>query len=161
MESANAYAPVFMDDFNSRFARAPRDARDVHRPVREDEDLHSIFALQSQRTISKDLVVHYNRKKYIINADTATKRLAKKTCTVYEWTNGTVDIRVGKQTLPYRVFDKNPLVSRAAIVENKLLSGVLEKIRQEQDVRDEGRLARASLSLRKKARIRMLREDSR
>ena len=44
MEAANAFAPAFMADFNTRFAKAPRSDFDAHRPLRGDEDLARIFS---------------------------------------------------------------------------------------------------------------------
>src|ERR1700749_4311746 len=41
-ESANAFAPLFIADFNSRFAKAPLRDFDAHRPVRPDQDLDLI-----------------------------------------------------------------------------------------------------------------------
>jgi hypothetical protein len=39
IDAANAFMPVYMADYNSRFAKVPRKVHDAHRPVREDEDL--------------------------------------------------------------------------------------------------------------------------
>ena len=39
MAAANLYAPVFMIDFNARFAKPPRNDFNANRPLREDEDL--------------------------------------------------------------------------------------------------------------------------
>jgi len=154
IEAANAFALEFMEDFNRRFAKAPLNPHDAHRPVRKDEDLERILVKQLQRTISKDLVVHYDRKKYIIEPTADTLRYAKKTCIVHEWPDGKVEIRAAGRSLPYRMLDKVARVSRTAIVENKLLGEVLEQIRKDQDTRDERRLAQRQVSLRKKARIR-------
>jgi hypothetical protein len=50
MEAGNAYLPTFMDDYNRRFGRPPRNAHDAHRPLRGDEDLRRIFSWQEERT---------------------------------------------------------------------------------------------------------------
>ena len=34
MEAGNTFLPAFIDDYNQRFARAPRNASDSHRPLR-------------------------------------------------------------------------------------------------------------------------------
>jgi hypothetical protein len=38
MDAANAFLPAFIDDYNRRFGKLPRDRHDAHRPVRKDED---------------------------------------------------------------------------------------------------------------------------
>jgi hypothetical protein len=154
IDAANTFAPEFVEDFNRRFARAPLNPHNAHRPVREDEDLDGILAKQSQRTITKNLVVNYECKKYIIEPGPTTLRCANKSCTVHEWSDGRIEIRVAGSALPYRVLDKRPRVSRTAIVENKLLDEALRHIRKEQDARDAYRLSRPNVSLRKKSRIR-------
>jgi len=54
-------------------------------------------------------------------------------------------------------FDKNPIVTRGAIVENKRLGAVLAAIQASQTRRDQVRLASRKLSLREKDRLRAAR----
>lgn len=42
-EDGNTFLPAFMEDYNKRFSRAPRDEHDAHRPPRCDEDLDHIL----------------------------------------------------------------------------------------------------------------------
>ncbi len=67
-EAANAYAPEFMEDYNKRFAKAPRSDHDAHRPLRSDEDLALIFTWQEDRKVSKELTLHYRRGLYLIES---------------------------------------------------------------------------------------------
>ncbi len=39
IEAANAYAPEFMADFNTRFGKPPRNPKDMHRPLADHENL--------------------------------------------------------------------------------------------------------------------------
>ena len=158
IDAANAFAAEFVEDYNRRFARVPFNPHDTHRPLREDEDLDAILTKQANRTISPNLVVRYDNNHYNIDKTPETVRYGKKTCTVHEWPDGKVEIRVAGRSVPYKMLDKNPRVSRTAIVENKLLGEVLEQIRKDQDTRDERRLGLPQVSLRKKARIRALQE---
>ena len=158
IEAANAFAPAYMEDYNRRFARVPFNPHDTHRPLREDEDLDAILTKQKMRTISPNLVVRYDNKHYNIDKTPETVRFGKKTCTVHEWRDGKIEVRVAGRSLVYNLLDKNPRVSRTAIVENKLLGEVLEQIRKDQDTRDERRLGQRHVSLRKKSRIRAAQE---
>ena len=38
-EAGNAFAPGYMEDYNHRFARAPANSHDAHRPLQDGEDL--------------------------------------------------------------------------------------------------------------------------
>jgi hypothetical protein len=73
MTAANAYAPAFMADFNQRFAKPPRSDLDVHRPVRQDEDLYLIFTVRQLRKVSHVLTLQYEKAIYLL-ADTAFTR---------------------------------------------------------------------------------------
>jgi len=68
---------------------------------------------------------------------------------IFAWQEG--------RLLPYSIFDKNPIVSLGAIVENKRLGAVLAAIQASQAVRDQKRLASKKLSLREKERLRCAR----
>src|SRR3954447_25853430 len=69
MEAANAWAPAFMADFNRRFVKPPRSDVDVHRPVRQDEDLDLIFTARQLRKVSHVLTLQYDKTIYLL-ADT-------------------------------------------------------------------------------------------
>jgi hypothetical protein len=40
MAAANAYAPTFIEDYNHRFGKPPRNDFNAHRPLRDDEGLN-------------------------------------------------------------------------------------------------------------------------
>jgi hypothetical protein len=76
---------------------------------------------------------------------------------VHEWEDGRVELRCEGHLLPYSIFDKNPIVTQGAIVENKRLGAVLAAIQANQTLRDQARLAFRKLSLREKDRLRAAR----
>src|ERR1700747_1086050 len=59
MAAGNAFLPEFMEDYNRRFGRTPKNSHDAHRPLRSDEDLSRIFTWQEERMMSRNLVVHF------------------------------------------------------------------------------------------------------
>ena len=68
MDSANAYLPEFMADFNRRFAVLAANPDDAHRPlVHSTRELDLILAQQSVRTLSKSLSVQYANALYQID----------------------------------------------------------------------------------------------
>jgi len=154
-EAGNAYLPEFQADYNQRFGRQPSSPHDAHRPLRDDEDLELIFTWQEQRKLSKNLVCHYKRVMYLVEPGPETLPLAGQRCRVHEHEDGRVEIRHAGKLLPSRVFfDKDPCVQQGAIVDNKRLGAVLNKIRHDQQERDRQRLTSRSLTIRQKNRIR-------
>ena len=154
-EAGNAYLPLFQADYNRRFGREPVSRHDAHRPVRDDEDLASIFTWQEQRKISKNLTLQYRRVTYLVEPGPETLPLAGERCRVHEHEDGRIEVRHANKPLPCSVFfDKAPRVSQGAIVANKRLGAVLSKIQHDQQERDRQRLTRRSLSIRQKNRIR-------
>ena len=61
-EAANGYLDEYLADHNSRFEREPAAGADLHRPLPEGLDLRRVFCLESERTVSRDLVVRYENR---------------------------------------------------------------------------------------------------
>src|SRR5262245_34372996 len=51
--AGNAFLPTFMTDYNARFAKAPFDERDLHRPLAGDDNLDDAFAWKEERTLQE------------------------------------------------------------------------------------------------------------
>jgi len=114
-----------MADYNQRFGRTPKNAHDAHRPLRSDEDPSRIFSWQEERTMSRNLVVHFKRVSYLVEPGPETLPFAGKRVRVFRWDDGRVEIRCAGRLLPASPFDKNRCVDQGAIVENKRLGAVL------------------------------------
>ncbi len=78
--------------------------------------------------MSRDLVVHFKRRAYLVTPTWETLPLGGKAVRVHEWEDGRVELHCEGRVLPYSIFDKNPIVSQGAIVENKRLGAVLAAI---------------------------------
>jgi hypothetical protein len=107
LDSANAYLPAFMADFNPRFAVAPSSAQDAHRPL-----LHSPRALdlllseQEARTLSKNLTVPYRNIAYQIRHAGSGYRLRGAKVTVCALADGEVALLREGRELPYTTYRK-------------------------------------------------------
>src|SRR4051812_3884969 len=132
-EAANAFLPGFLESYNSKFARAPAQALDLHRPLDGMNDLGDILCWRETRRVSQQLVVHYNRMKFTLHPTEITARLVGQEVEVYDFPDGRLEIRWKGLPLAYSVFDKLQRVSHAAIVENKRLGEVLAWIKERQD----------------------------
>ncbi len=69
MEAANAFLPAFVQTYNVRFAKPPASERNLHRPVAGINDLDDILCWREQRSVSRQLVVNYNRMKFMLRPD--------------------------------------------------------------------------------------------
>jgi len=107
--------------------------------------------------MSRNLTVHWKRRAYLVSSTPDTLPLGGKVVRVHEWEDGCVELHCEGRVLPYSIFDKNPIVSQGAIVENKRLGAVLAAIQVQQVQRDHARLASRKLSLREKERLRQAR----
>ena len=131
---ANAFLPGYMARHNQRFAKAPFDPRDVHRPLALHDDLKAEMVWREQRTVTQALTLHYNKALIILEPTEVSRPLAGKRVDVCEYPDGRLEIRHGDEVLPYRGFDKIRQVNQAAIVENKHLDAALAMARAIQEM---------------------------
>lgn len=141
--AANAFVPGFIEAFNARFARAPFDSRDLHRPLAAYDDLDEAFAWKEQRTVTQNLTLQYDKVMFILEPNDITRSLARQRVTVVDYPDGRLSIRHKGVDLPYRTFDRLQKVNQAAIVENKRLSEVLAFVAERQRERTETRSVKA------------------
>jgi hypothetical protein len=131
--AANAFLPTFMADYNARFGKEPRRPEDLHRPAPDAAELDEIMTVREERTVSANLTLHYDKMLILLEANEATRGLARRRVTVVNYPDGRFAIRHKELDLPFRVFDKLRKVDQAAVVENKRLGAVLAHIRERQD----------------------------
>lgn len=136
MADGNAYAPSFINDFNRRFAKPPRNDFDVHRLVREDEDLALIFAVHGQRKVSAGLTLQIDKSLYMLTDSVEARAQIGKHVDVVEYPDGRIEARANGAALPYTIYDKQPVVNQGAIIENKRLGHVLQVVQELQKKRD-------------------------
>ena len=136
LAEGNALLPAFIADYNARFAKAPANHKDLHRPLRAGDDLDDAFAWKEERTLSQALTLQYDKVMFILEPSEQAKAAIGKRVTVVDYPDGRLAIRYRGLELGYRTFDKIRQVSQAAIVENKQLGAALAFIREEQPRRE-------------------------
>lgn len=87
VEEANLWLPKFMDDYNQRFAVAPRSDLDFHAPLSNSRVLDFILCRKEPRTLSKNLTFQYYKKIYQVHVDRPTYALRNATVLVLENAN--------------------------------------------------------------------------
>jgi hypothetical protein len=125
IDQANASLPSHMAQHNQRFAKAPFDPRDLHRPLAIHENLEAEMVWHEQRTVTGALTLHYNKAMFILEPTPVAQGLARKKVDVCEHPDGRLEIQHEGEVLPYRVFDKMRRVNQAPVVDNKHLDAVL------------------------------------
>lgn len=125
IEEGNAFLPAFIDDFNRRFAKLPKDSTNAHRPLLPEHDLDRIFCSKTLRQLSKNLMLQYNNVIYKIITERPTYAMSKSTVTVLEDRQGNVIIEQKGQQLTAVPYDQMP--AQAEIVSAKELDDVLNQ----------------------------------
>jgi transposase len=132
LADGNALLPAFMADYNARFAKAPANKQDLHRPVRAGDDLDDAFAWKEERTLSRALTLQYDKVLFILDPCDQAKAAIGKRVTVVDYPDGRLSIRDNGVELAYRTFDKIQQVDQGAIADNKRLGAVLAMTRDQQ-----------------------------
>ena len=117
------------------------------------EKLDDIFTLQETRKVSQSLTFNYQRQLFLLRETKETRALAGKRITVSELGDGTVRVMHDGKTLSITRFGKDDAqITQAAVVSNKLLSSVLQHIKDKRAKKDSAKLA----TLRNKRQKRLL-----
>jgi hypothetical protein len=132
MSAANAWLPGFITAYNQRFGREPANAKDLHRPLAPADDLDEILAWREQRTVTRNLTLHYDRMMLILDPTPLTRGLVGKKVEVVNYPDGRFAVQFNGTALGFKVFDKIQTVRPGTIVDNKQLSAVLEQIKMQQ-----------------------------
>jgi homeodomain-containing protein len=141
IDAANELMPTFIADYNRRFGKLPRERHDAHRPVRDDENLDSIFAWRETRKVTSNLTLHYERKLYLLVDTRAHRRFIGKYVDVFQFPDGRIEIRAAGVSLPYSTYDTLGTIDQGEIVENKRLGHVLRVAQRVQAQRDDRAVA--------------------
>jgi hypothetical protein len=104
LAEGNAYLREFSADFDARFAIAPRDPADAHRPLLPKDDLARILTVQETRVLSKNLTVQHQNVIYQIQAKRPTYALRHATVVVGERRDHKITIEYKGKPLAYTVY---------------------------------------------------------
>jgi hypothetical protein len=131
--AANAWLPGFMADYNRRFGRPPANTKDLHRKLTAVDNLDEMLAWREQRTVTRNLSLHYDRMMLLLEPTPLALGLMRKQVEVVNYPDGRFVIQHDGVSLPFRVFDKIQTVQPGAIVENKRLGAALALVKAHQE----------------------------
>jgi hypothetical protein len=132
IDTANAWLPAFITDYNNRFGRPPLSDKDLHRRLSPRDDLDEILCWREERTVTHNLTLHYDRMMLLLEPTPLALGLVRKKVQVVNYPDGRFAIRHRGTDLPFRVFDKIRTIEPGAIIENKRLTEVLGQVRAQQ-----------------------------
>ncbi len=142
MEDGNAFLPAFMADYNARFAKAPFNDKDLHRPMTPRDRLDEAFTWRAERTLSQSLTLQYDNILFMIEPSEFAQRAIGQRVEVVDFPDGRLEVRYKGRSMPYRTFDRVRRVTETAVLENKRLGGLLALIRQDQQTQPPGERTR-------------------
>ncbi len=131
IEQANAYLPEFMEIFNKRFAKKPKNSTDLHRLIsaKELNQLDDIFTIKDVRVISKNLTIQYKNLEYQIQSKRPAYAMRKTKVEVWEHPrSGEVTLFHQGRKLDYTIFKKQP---KTTIVDSKQLNQAVDIIKNQ------------------------------
>lgn len=125
---ANAFLPAYLSKHNERFAVSPADNSDGHRPYAGNaQQLARICAIHHERKLSKDLVISFNRQRYIIQTGGQPRyALRGQTITVVVYPDARIELVYGDEVLPFTVFDASQAIGQP--VDDKTLNARVDDI---------------------------------
>lgn len=129
---ANAWLPGFIAAHNARFAKPPRNAKDLHRPLTQADSLDETFAWREVRTVTANLTLHYDRMLLVLEPSVFARGLTRKKIDVVNYPDGRFAVQFEGTSVPFRVFDKIQTVTAGAIVETKRLGAALAMVKEQQ-----------------------------
>jgi hypothetical protein len=121
-----------MTAYNRRFGRDPANAKDLHRPLAQADDLDEILAWREERTVTRKLTLHYDRMMLLLDPTPLARGLVRKKVEVVNYPDGRFSVQFNGEPLGFKVFDKIRTVQPGAIVDIKRLSAVLEQVKAQQ-----------------------------
>lgn len=107
MGGANAFLSDYLPKHNQRFAVSPADEQSAHKAYQGSAiELSRVCALHHTRKLSKDLILSFNKQRYVLQTNGAPRyALRGKAVTVVSYADGRIEILHNDELLPFKVFD--------------------------------------------------------
>jgi len=103
-EGTKYFRQVYIPKHNAKFAVPPKDSANMHKILLSSDDLSRIFTVQTQRHVSKALVVQYKNTRYQLDTKSAYQYLLRnQTILVEENKTGNIILRHKDKSIPYTI----------------------------------------------------------
>lgn len=105
IDEANKYLPTFIEEYNCKFGKEPRDLEDAHRPLRNEDDLETVFAQRITRKLSKSLSFRYEGAIYQMEPS-CPNRFRSTYVTILIKPGKPLIVESGGKEYPYTVYEE-------------------------------------------------------
>ena len=138
MDEANNYAPTYIARHNKRFARPPRNSKDLHSPLADHHNIDLSMCAKSDRKVTKSLDLRYEGHTIILDPAPHEdgfdpRSLVHCRVDIHDYPDGRLDILYKGRHLKGRVFNKAQRIKQSDIADSKRLDAVLEYAKAFQD----------------------------
>ena len=124
-EEANRWLPEFIEDYNRRFATAPRSNLDLHIPLAPSDNLDLILCRKATRTLSKNLTLQYHKTIFQIHVQHPAYAMRNALVTVFENAKGEITILYKNKPLTFEVYYQQE--KQAEVVPSKSIDYELDQ----------------------------------
>jgi hypothetical protein len=132
---ANAYLPIFIKDYNQRFAKTPQSDINAHRPLQNHESLQETLCFKQERTVTNNLTIQHDRVMYLIEDTVANRALRRHKVMLHEYHDGSISLNYeGKKLTFSKLYDKVTPVEQGAVVPNERLDSIMRLITEKQNI---------------------------
>ena len=128
----NAWLPGFITAYNTRFGRDPANAKDLHRPLTPADDLDEILAWREERTVTRNLTLHYDRMMLLLDPNISGPSLGAPEGGSGELPGRPVRGSVQRSNARFQGVRQDPNRAARRDIDNKRLSAVLEQVKAHQ-----------------------------
>jgi hypothetical protein len=132
MDTANAWLPGYIEDYNRRFAVVPKDPCDAHLAYCGTlENLMRTLSVQVTKTLSKNLSCQHENQ--LLQVETTGKGLGLRGArvTVYEHFDGRKELLWEKRKLTYTVMEKQR--RQSPVADSKAVNARIDKAMARRD----------------------------
>ena len=103
-EATRFFREEYIPFHNSKFAVAPREKANLHKPLLATDDLSKIFTIRSERIVTKDLIVRYKNTRYQLLPEEGLRyTLRHAAITVEENRKGKVNFIYKDKTIAHKI----------------------------------------------------------
>lgn len=115
MEEANKFLQkVYIPKHNRRYAVAPADPVDVHKPLLPGHNLNAILSLQASRQVQNDFTIRYKNRFFQIEPEQPVRICRKADVMVHRRLDGSIHIVFKGKSLKFHPIPGRPVAPRPA-----------------------------------------------
>jgi len=148
IEAANAWLPGYLAEHNARFAVAPREAEDAHRPLQLDaQALGRVCAVHHGRRLSRALTCQFRGELLVVLTTPGQPRygLRSKPVRLVEHLDGRIEMLLGDESLPFRGFERHQQLQICRVADDKTLDAKVDDAVARERKRLQQRVARLNV----------------